>query len=499
MKAKFTLLTFVLMSFFIHLNAQSTTYLPSDDFNLTINNIPNQNAANSPTISPQMSIQSTIDPVLADSLQAALERAVEELDPIGLSVAVNFGQGDVWAAASGISSDTDSLNTDHVFPIGSVSKTITSACIVSMVDEGLLSLDDTIGTWISGYPQIDGNIRVYQLLNHTSGIYNFTNHPDYGPVINNTLGTTYSMTQMLDNFLDDPYFDAGEGWEYSNTNYLLAGLIIESISGQDYHTAVRERVLAPFGFDDIVLLPQESATGTIADVWQQAPGQAPTNISELVPLTAVYSSASAAGAYAATPTDISEWVRQLYSGAVLGSATDLMYDYNVNIGYDTEYGLGVITAPIDEENTLIGHEGAIIYTSFVYYIPEKDVSFAIHTNDGTDPFDPISLATAFLELYNECVEYELTINNETVTPAIDFNIHPNPADNQLFITFDVQQYQPMQINLYHSNGQLIKTLNREMSTGAQQVQVDVSELASGVYFVELITEEGVGTENVIIR
>jgi len=496
MKAKFTLFIFVLMSFFGYLNAQNTTYLPSGDFNLTINDLPNPSAANSPAISPQMSIQSTIDPVLADSLQAALERAVDTLDPIGLSVALNFGEGDVWAAASGISSDTDSLNTDHVFPVGSVSKTITSACIVSMVDEGLLSLNDTIGTWISGYPQIDGNITVYQLLNHTSGIYNFTAHPNYGSTINNTLGTTYTMTDMLDNFLDDPYFDAGEGWEYSNTNYLLAGLIIESISGQDYHTAVRERVLAPFGFDDIVLLPQESLTGTLADVWQQAPGQAPTNISELVPLTAVFSSASAAGAYVATPTDISEWARQLYSGEILGTATDLLYDYNVDIGNGVSYGLGVVTGPIDGENTLIGHEGAIIYTSFVYYIPEKDVSFAIHTNDGTKFVD---LVTAFFELYNECVEYELTINNETVTPAIDFNIHPNPADNQLFITFDAQQYQTMQINLYHSNGQLIKTLNREMNTGTQQVNVDVSSLASGVYFVELVTEDGIGTQHVMIK
>jgi len=496
MKINFTLLTSALMLFFGYLNAQNTGYLPSDDFNLTISNLPNQSTPNSPATSPQMSIQSSIDPVLADSLQAALNRAVDELEPIGLSVAVNFGEGDVWAAASGISSDTDSLGTHHVFPIGSVSKTITSACILSMVGEGLLSLDDTIGTWISGYPQIDGNISVYQLLNHTSGIYNFTNHPDYGPLINSTLGITYTMTQMLDNFLDDPYFDAGESWEYSNTNYLLLGLIIESISQQDYHTAVRARVLAPFGFDDIVLLPQESPLSPLADVWQQAPGQAPVNISELVPLTAVFSSASAAGAYAATPTDISEWARQLYSGTILGSTTDLLYDYNVDIGYDNEYGLGLITAPIDEENTLVGHEGAIIYTSFVYYIPEKDVSFAIHTNDGTKF---VNLATAFLELYNECLEYELTISNETVTSVIDFNIHPNPADNQLFITFDAQQYQTAQINLYHSNGQLIEAYKRDIGTGAQQVNLDVSDLAIGVYFVELITEDGVGTQNVIIR
>ena len=497
MKTKFTLFTFVLISFFGYLKAQNTTYLPSEDFNLTINNISNQNPTILPTTSPQMSIQSTIDPVLADSLQAALERAVGELDPIGLSVAVNFGEGDVWAAASGISSDTDTLGTHHVFPVGSVSKTITSACILSMVDEGLLSLDDTVGPWISGYAEIDGGIKVYQLLNHTSGIYNFTNHPNYGPTINNTLATTYSMTQMLDNFLDAPYFDAGEGWEYSNTNYLLLGLIIESLSGEDYHTATRERVLAPFGFDEIVLLPQESSVGPIADVWQQAPGQDPINISELVPLTAVYSSASAAGAYAATPTDISEWVRQLYTGAILGiPTTDLMYDYNVNIGGNTEYGLGVITAPISEEHTLIGHEGAIIYTSFVYYIPEKDVSFAIHTNDGTKAVD---LAAAFFELYNECVEYQLAINNETVVPSIDFNLHPNPVDDQFFISFDSQQYQTIQLNLYHANGQLVRTLHREAAAGVQALNMDVSDLSGGVYFLELMTEEGVGNKAVIIK
>ncbi len=495
MKTKFSLFIIILISFLGDLNAQNTSYLLSDDFNLSINNISSQNTAN-PVATSQISLQSTIDPVLADSLQVALERAVGALAPIGLSVAVNFGEGDIWAATSGISSNTDDLNTDHVFPIGSVSKTITSACIVSMADEGLLSLDDTVGTWISGYPQIAGNIQIHQLLNHTSGIFNYTDHPNYAPLINNTLGTTYSMTQMLDNFLAAPYFAAGEGWEYSNTNYLILGLIIENISGQEFHTAVRERVLAPFGFDDIVLLPQESPTGTLADVWQQPLGQAPINISELVPLTAVFSSASAAGAYAATPTDISEWVRQLYTGEILGNATDLLYDYNVSIGNGLSYGLGVILAPIDVENNLIGHEGAIIYTSFVYYVPEKDVSFAIHTNDGTKFVD---LAAAFFELYNELVEYQLLINNETTTPSIEFNIQPNPADHQLFINFDAQQYQTMQINLYHSNGQLIKTLNRDIATGTQQAYIDVSDLATGIYFVELITEDGIGTQHVIIK
>jgi len=445
-----------------------------------------------------------IDPVLADSLQAALERAVDEWQPIGLSVAVNFGEGDVWAAASGTSNGMDTLGTHHVFPLASITKTITSACIVSMVDEGLLSFEDTIGTWISGYPQIDGNIRVYQLLNHTSGIFDYLSDPNYIPTLGYAIGTTYTATDMLDLFLGDPYFAAGEDWSYSNTNYLLLGMIIESITGEEYHTVVRERVLAPHGFDDIVLLPQESPTGPLPGGWMLQQGQV-INIQEIPMLfvPTITSSAWSTAAYAATPTDISEWARQLYSGVVLGDATDSLYAYNIDAednfitDFDIDYGLGVFTGPIDAENTLIGHGGnMLMYQSLVYYVPEKNVSFAMLTNDGTKL---INLDTVFLELYNECVEYQLSTNTETAATAIDFSIHPNPADEQLFVTFDTQAYQTIKINLYHTNGQLIKTLSHDANTGAQQVRIDVSDLASGVYLVELMTETGTGTQNVIVR
>lgn len=491
MKTKFTFLTCLIL-FFTHLNAQQLPQFLSEDFNLTISNTSSATINNTSDDFPANSVESTIDPVLADSLQAALDRAFDAQTPIGLSVAVNLGEGDVWAAASGISSDTDDLGTHHVFPIGSVSKTITSACILSMVDEGLVSLEDSIGTWISGYPEITGSIKVYQLMNHTSGIYNYTNHPGFEPLINNTLTTTYNMTDMLDNFLDTPYFDAGGGWEYSNTNYLLLGLIIESISQQDYHTAVRERVLTPHGFDGIVLLPQEELTGPLADVWQSQP---PINVSELVPsLDGVFSSASAAGAYAATPTDISEWARQLYTGTVLGDATDLLDDYLVDIGDDTEYGLGVFVGQIAPEYSLIGHTGGIIYTSLVGYVPEKDVSFAIHTNDATQEVD---LFAVFDELLNECVEYEMSVSNEDVAEAIDLNVYPNPADDELFVEFDLAQNQLLQINLYHANGQKIRTINSS-TNGIQAITLDVSDLKSGVYFLELQTEKGMLTKSIVV-
>lgn len=493
MKTKFIFLLCSLF-FFTNVYTQHLGGISTSDFNLTITNVEDFEFDKPVDNYPIKTLQNTIDPVLADSLQAALNRVFNQLTPIGLSVAVNFGEDDIWASTAGISSNTDSLDTHHVFPIGSVSKTITSACILSMVDEGLLTLEDSIGTWISGYPEIAGSIKVYELMNHTSGIYNYTSHPNFGPIINANLGTIYTMTDMLDNFVNAPDFNAGEDWGYSNTNYLLLGLIIESISQKDYHTEVRDRVLAPNGFDDIVLLPQEQLTGPLPDVWQSQP---PINVSELVPsLDGIFSSASAAGAYVATPTDISEWARQLYSGDILGMATDLLDDYRVDIGNNNEYGLGLITAPIDAENSVIGHEGAIIYTSFVYYIPEKDVSFAIHTNDGTKI---VNLSTVFLELYNELVEYEISVGNEEVAEAIGLNVYPNPADNQLFVAFELPKNQAMQIVLYQLNGQQVKTFHRDLTSGQQQIKLDVSDLASGTYFLELTTETGTTTEKIILK
>lgn len=491
MKTKLTYTVFLsLIS--LSLSAQYLHTIPLSDFDLLIENTGNEfvpYADQSHESSP--ATRSTIDPVLADSLQAALDRAFDQLDPIGLSVAVNFGDGDIWANGAGVSSAEERLDANYVFPVGSISKTITSACIVSMVDEGLLSLDDSIGTWISGYRNIDGAIKIYQLLNHTSGIYNYTNHPNWAPTINGTLSFTYTMEEMVEDYVNAPYFEPGTDWEYSNTNYLLLGLIIESISQKEYHEAVRERILSPNEFDDIVLLPQEQLNGPLAHVWQSNP---PLDLqANGIPLTAVFSSASAAGAYASTPSDISEWGRELYSGQVLGSSTDLLFDYDVSVG-NGSYGLGVISAPIDANNSVVGHGGAIIYTSLLYYVPELDVSIAVHTNDGTKPID---LEFVFSLLFDEVQEYNMSSGNQELSSNVNLQSYPNPTMDELFLQFYLPRQQEVEVTMYNTVGQQIYYERQQRMGGDQQLKIDMSTLAYGLYFIHVQMEEGVQTETII--
>ena len=385
----------------------------------------------------------------------------------------------------------EDINARHVFPIGSVSKTITSACIVSMVDDELLSLEDSIGTWISGFEHIDGSIKVFQLLNHTSGIYNYTDHPNWAPTINSTLSTTYTMAQMVEGFVNEPNFVPGTDWSYSNTNYLLLGIIIESITQKEYYEAVRERVLSPNGLDNIVLLPHEQPSGPLAHVWQ---GNPPFDLqANGIPLTAIYSSASAAGAYAGTPSDISEWGRKLYTGEILGTATDLLFDYDVPFG-NASYGLGVISTSIDANNSVVGHNGAIIYTAVLYYIPELDICFSIHCNDGTKVVD---LDLVFLELYNELQEYNMSVSNQDIEIPIDLTFFPNPTHDLINVHFNLSKKQEVVVVMYNSIGHRVYLDQREHMSGDHQLNINLSEMENGFYVLHIQTEEGVQTKTII--
>jgi len=354
----------------------------------------------------------------------------------------------------------------------------------------MLSLEDTIGTWITGYPEIDGNIKVYQLLNHSSGIFNYTNHANFATIINNNLSTIWSKEDMLDQFLDEPYFAPGEGWEYSNTNYILLGIIIESLSGKTYHEAVREWVLEPNGFDEIVLLPQERPNGDIAHIWQGIPKQDLFSLG--IPLDGLYSGASSAGAYAATPSLLSEWIRQLYGGQILGDDyTTRLYDYNVDLGNNIAYGMGVI---IDTDDNFFGHGGDIIYGTQAFYQSDKDVSVVLQTNDGN--LGSGVLNNPMVDLFFECEEYEQTVSAKEIVQQEGLTVYPNPSSQEVFIKIENSVSQDIDVLLYNSLGQQVYESPAQLFNQAM-ISIPLSNLENGIYVLMVKMNDKVMTEVLI--
>ncbi|MES9825293.1 MAG: serine hydrolase domain-containing protein [Candidatus Thiodiazotropha endolucinida] len=190
-----------------------------------------------------------------EQFQTVLEEAVERGLP-AVSVTIK-GRNIDFSGVAGITDLTsgESVQSNHRFYVASTGKTFLAATMVQMAGDGLIDLDDPIGRWLP--PEITGRIpsstdmSIRMLLNHTTGIYDFQND---GEAWDNDFflvsGPDRHWTQAdaLPYFLDKPlHFEPGSDYSYSNSNYILAAIIVETATGQPVQLAIRQRVIDPLG------------------------------------------------------------------------------------------------------------------------------------------------------------------------------------------------------------------------------------------------------------
>jgi len=139
-------------------------------------------------------------------------------------------------------------NTVHTkFRIASLSEQFTAACILLLQERGRLNVHDPISRYLSGLPPAWQPITIHQLLTHTSGIPNYTSSPEIAKI--DRTGAT--PQQMIELVADKPLdFTPGANWSYSNSGYILLGMIVEKISGQSYADFLKTNILEPLGMRD---------------------------------------------------------------------------------------------------------------------------------------------------------------------------------------------------------------------------------------------------------
>src|SRR5690606_37432589 len=138
----------------------------------------------------------------------------------GASAAVLIPGAGVWKGTHGFSAAGQPLTPGMLLGIGSNTKTFVAAALLKMQEQNMIDLDDTIGTWIQGHPNIDGHITIRQLLNHSSGLYSYTKNAALTASIASDYTVLWQPGQILP-YIGTPDFPAGTVWAYSNTNYLL--------------------------------------------------------------------------------------------------------------------------------------------------------------------------------------------------------------------------------------------------------------------------------------
>ncbi|HVY46208.1 MAG TPA: serine hydrolase domain-containing protein, partial [Minicystis sp.] len=324
---------------------------------------------------------------LASAMREAADQIRAAADAPGAALAADTPDCGLVAVSSGEGQPGEPLRPGLLLRIGSITKSYVSAALLEEAAAGALSLDDALEAWVPGFPN-GAAITVRELLNHTSGVFNYTDDATFDAALASDPGKHYAPEDLVAIAAQHPpYFAPGQGFRYSNTDYVLAGLVLEAASGQPLASELRTRLLGPAMLSHTFLAGDEPVGGELAHAFVD--GEDVTSLFDP-------SIAWAAGAMVATASDAAAWGRALWSGAVLDAASQAELLETVPTGLAGEsYGLGVIVldATSFAGARAIGHNGAFPgYLSWALYFPDVDASFACTvttTPSDLSAIDPI--------------------------------------------------------------------------------------------------------------
>jgi len=343
-----------------------------------------------------------------DELQEVLDDGLMASNGAGISAAVIVPGYQPWVGVSGYSAVGPNgfvpMVPDMLFQIGSIEKNFTAALMLQLVEEGRLSLDDPISRWVSGYGQIDPSITIRQLLNHTSGIYDWEDSPrsftglyqseGYQAIDWNHIWTLDDVMALV----EKPDFPPGQGWHYSNTGYRLARVIIEAETGMPISQALRTRLLDPLGLDHTwVECDQPAPEGVeFAHAWADVDGDA--NLDDISTQSPNLYCTILSSPTWTTAEDLARWSQALfYEGRVLSeeSLAEMLAFIPASDPTEpmaAEYGLGVgkfnfkLVAPGNSRLAHLehyGHSGSVIgYDALMIYLPEHHATVAVLFNEN---------------------------------------------------------------------------------------------------------------------
>jgi len=283
------------------------------------------------------------------------------------------------------------------FRIGSVTKTFTGVLVLQLADKGLLSIDDPVSRFVEGIPNGD-SITVRMLLNHTSGIFNYGADEKLNEAIAADPHKVWAPEELVGvGIANPPYFAPGEGCMYSNTNYILLGMIVEKATGRSFEEELAKRITGPLGLASTYMAETPYLTGSYVHGYQYDKDSGENfDLTDYLDPSITW----AAGGMVSTLQDLRTWGQVLGEGRLLEPATfraslegmnelPIMTDY---FGWDLLYGLGIM-----DDGGWLGHAGMLTgYSSAVFYLPEKGTTVVtpMNVSDLEEPAFPLFMQVA---------------------------------------------------------------------------------------------------------
>ncbi|MEM1030842.1 MAG: serine hydrolase domain-containing protein [Myxococcota bacterium] len=320
-------------------------------------------------------------PGIAPALTAITEDAFPDDQPGGVIVGVATPACAGWAYGAG---GLEPVPSDGLVKYALASRLLVAAAIMSLVDEGELTLTDTLDRWRPAVPNADA-ITVQMLLNHTAGLANHFANPTLQSALVADPDQTWTPDELIDFTAELPADPPGVVFDTQFINFILLGVIIEETTGRPAHEAIRTRVIEPLGLSSVVLLGSESSDTELVPGYLEN-GQEATDF--LHP-----SAWGVSASYAGTVSDLTRLLRGLFGTEVVVSAASRAAMVEMTVatgepGFRSGLGLFVDTTRVRD---MVGQSGTIPgYEVRAYYVPELDAGMVVlATNDGAFTLAPL--------------------------------------------------------------------------------------------------------------
>jgi len=312
-----------------------------------------------------------------------VERIIQRPEAVGLSVAV--ARGDRILVEQGVGKaelEFDApANAQTIFRIGSITKQFTAASIMKLVERGKIKLDDDLHQYLPAFDTGGRVVTLRQLLNHTSGVPDVTSRPGF---ISDIAPRDITPEQMLATIKGVPFeFEPGKGWSYSNTGYLLLGLIIQAADGRPYDRFMQEELFGPLGLGRT----RHSSERELIRNRAQGYSGGTTNAPRMNDAAINMNVPGAAGSLSSTAGDLVRWQIALVGGRAVSADS-----YRQMIGSTVEtsrgnsrYGFGLQVEDVAGVRR-ISHGGSIQgFNSVLLHQPEAGLHVAVISNSETLP------------------------------------------------------------------------------------------------------------------
>lgn len=348
-------------------------------------------------------------------IKSELQKIITENNIPGINLAISMPNGEIWTISEGYSDKEkkEPMKPADVMFSGSTGKTFCAATILQLADEGKLSLDDSISKyfgnedWFGKIPNAP-MLTIRMLLKHESGLERYEFDDSVGIKLKENPDKIWTGEERLSHIFGKPALhEPGKGWAYSDTNYIILGMLIEKITGNEYYEEIDKRFFRPLNLI-------ETFPGNNREIKGLITGYSGYSKEFGVPEKVLLDNGKFAfnpqmeftgGGIACTASDLAKWGKLYYSGKIFSQdAYRNMITPSVNktdLPDNAQYGMACFVW--NEESILsFGHTGFFPgYVTIVEYVPGKDVCYAMQWN--TDRKNPDKSLHRYLDSIKQII------------------------------------------------------------------------------------------------